>query len=112
MSEPNLPLANYDELPLATLGHRIRSLTEEEIQQLLDHEREHANRVHVIEVLTSRMDELRRGASPTPGSESEPSDVPGHKRSGSVVDPAGPREPGRPTEHGTRTNTGKGKEHH
>lgn len=110
MSE-QLPLANFDELPLTTLQHRIRSLDGDELRQLLSHEREHADRVPVTELLANRIEELDAGASPTPGPESEPVDVPDHSASGSPVNPQGPREPGRPTAHGTRSKTGKGMEH-
>ncbi len=106
-----LPLANYDELPAGTLKHRIRSLTEDELAQLLEHERQHAHRIPVIEMLNHRVHELQEGATPSPGAESEPVDVPGHSASGSPVSPQGPREKGRPTEQGTRSSTGKGMEH-
>lgn len=109
MSE-QLPLANYDELPVGTLEHRIRSLTEGEIQQLLEHEHQHANRVAVTELLKHRLEELRQGATPSPG-EGEPADVPQHSASASPVEPEGPREKGRPTAHGSRSKTGKGMEH-
>ncbi|SFT46984.1 hypothetical protein SAMN04487904_102314 [Actinopolyspora lacussalsi subsp. righensis] len=106
-----LPIPDYDEMPLSTLGHRIRSLTEDELNTLLEYERTHAARVPVIEQLTGRLNELRQGAEPTPGPEEEPSDVPGHSRSGSEVTPEPPRGKGRPTAHGTRSTTGKGIEH-
>ncbi|ASU77486.1 hypothetical protein CDG81_03250 [Actinopolyspora erythraea] len=107
-----LPIPGYDEMPLSTLAHRIRSLTEDELTALLEYERAHANRVPVIEQLTGRLTELREGAEPTPGPrEGEPSDVPEHSRSGSEVTPEPPRGKGRPTTHGTRSSTGKGIEH-
>ena len=111
MSEQELPLPDYDELPLGTLRHRMRALTEDEVRQLLDHERNHANRVPVIELLTSRLGELEKGASPSTGSQTETPEVTGHKRAGSPVTPAGPREAGRPVPHGTIGETGKGIEH-
>lgn len=111
MSEQQLPLPDFDELPLGTLGHRVRALTENDVRLLLDHERAHANRVQVVQLLTHRIDELEQGATPSSGAESEPVDVPGHTSSGSPVTPSGPRESDRPTVHGTRSNTGKGIEH-
>lgn len=111
MSDEQLPLPDFDELPLGALGHRIRSLTEDELRQLLEHERAHAARVPVTELLTGRLDELQRGAVPSPGAEKDPNDVPGHTPSGSKVTPEGPAEPGRPSPPGTRSSTGKGIEH-
>jgi hypothetical protein len=89
----------------------MRALSEEEIRVLLEHERAHANRVPVIELLTSRLGELERGAVPSSGSQTEMPEVAEHKRAGSRVTPGGPREPGRPAPHGTRGETGKGIEH-
>lgn len=111
MSQQELPLPDYDELPLGTLRHRMRALSEEEIRLLLEHERNHADRVPVIELLTSRLGELEQGATPSPGSQTEMPEVAEHKRAGSPVTPSGPRETGRPTPHGTIGETGKGIEH-
>lgn len=111
MSEQGLPLPDYDELPLGSLQHRIRALRSDELQELLDHERQHANRVPVVELLTSRLDELARGAEPSAGDQSEMPEVPSHGAKGSPVGPSGPAQPGRPTAHGTLGRTGKGAEH-
>lgn len=106
-----LPLPEFDELPVNTLKHRIRSLTRQELVTLREHERAHANRVPVLEVLDRRIEELDQGATPTPGPEEQPSDVPAHSASPSPAEPRGPRGKGRPTEHGTSSSTGKGMEH-
>lgn len=111
MSAQQLPLPDYDELPLGTLRHRMRGLTEPEIQVLLDHERAHANRVPVIELLTSRREELEQGATPSPGSQTDAPEATPHHRTGSPVTPSGPQESGKPVSHGTRGTTGKGIEH-
>lgn len=111
MSDEQLPLPDFDELPLGALGHRIRSLTEDELRQLLEHERAHAARVPVTELLTGRLDELQRGAVPSPGAEEDPNDVPARTPSSSKVTPEGPAEPGRPSPPGTRGVTGKGIDH-
>lgn len=111
MSKQQLPLADYDELPEGTLRHRIRSLNEDEMRVLLEHERNHANRVPVLELLDERLEELQQGATPTGGAEETPFDVPGQKSKGSTVGPTGPRETGRPKEHGTKPRTGEGIEH-
>ncbi len=43
-------------------------LTAEEVQQLVDYENEHAQRVHVLEVLHARLEQLAAGEQPTSGS--------------------------------------------
>lgn len=62
-----LPLTDYDQLPLGDLKHRIRSLSEEELRRVRDHEREHGDRTPVLQVIEARLDELGRGAEPAPG---------------------------------------------
>jgi hypothetical protein len=63
-----LPLPDYDHLPLDTLRHRIRQLDADGVQQLLEFERSHANRLPVIEVMENWLRELREGAQPSEGS--------------------------------------------
>ncbi|HVV23702.1 MAG TPA: hypothetical protein VHF06_29985 [Pseudonocardiaceae bacterium] len=65
MSETDLPIPDYDRLTAGDLDHRVRSLAREQLQELLDHERRNAARVHVITVLEERMDELESGELPT-----------------------------------------------
>ena len=110
MSE-KLPLPGFDELPITSLQHRIRSLREDDLELLLEHERAHGNRTPIIELLRTRMGELERGASPSAGSQEEHPEAADHKRSGSPVTPAGPRGTGRPAAQGTVGNTGKGMDH-
>jgi hypothetical protein len=62
-----LPLTDYDQLPLGDLKHRIRSLSEDELQRVRDHEREHGDRTPVLQVIDARLEELGRGAEPAPG---------------------------------------------
>ena len=61
-----LPLANYDQLPLHSLQHRIRSLEPDEVETLLAYEREHADRRPVIRVLDARLVQLRSDGTPPP----------------------------------------------
>jgi hypothetical protein len=63
----DLSIADYDQLSVGDLRHRIRSLTESELRQVLDHERDHANRVQVVQLLNARLDELAQGAEPSGG---------------------------------------------
>lgn len=94
-----LPLADYDHLPVNSLAHRIRSLTSAELGTLLDYERHHANRVPVIELLKARRDELASGASPTNGEGTERPEQSADTRHGSPVGPDSASEPHDPQRH-------------
>jgi hypothetical protein len=61
------PIKDYDQLSQGDLRHRIRSLSHDELRQVLDHEREPADRPQVVQVLTARLDELTDGAQPADG---------------------------------------------
>ena len=67
-----LPLPDYDHLPLGSVTQRIRSLDAPALQQLLDYESAHGNRLPVVQVLQTRLRELSEGAEPTGGSVSGP----------------------------------------
>jgi hypothetical protein len=58
---PELPIPDFDHLPEGTLAHRIRELSEQDVRRLLDHEREHANRLAVTLVLERRISALQAG---------------------------------------------------
>lgn len=62
-----LPLPDYDQLNLGNLRHRIRSLDEDSLRTVLNHECGHAARVPVLEILEARLHELEAGAEPSPG---------------------------------------------
>jgi len=63
-----LPLPDYDHLPLASVGQRIRTLSAEQLQHLLDYERAHGDRLPVIQLMDVRLRELAEGAQPSGGS--------------------------------------------
>ena len=78
MTEPTtdrgaLPLADYDHLQLGDLVHRIRSLDASQLETLLGHEREHADRLPVVQALQARLDQVRSGAELSGGDPSAPS---------------------------------------
>ncbi|HEX9041074.1 MAG TPA: hypothetical protein VF838_08590 [Trebonia sp.] len=50
-----LPLPDYDHLPATAVGQRIRSLTSGQLRQLLDYEREHANRPAITQVMRTKV---------------------------------------------------------
>lgn len=58
-AEPPAVLPNYDELSLAQLRARLRTLTAEDLEQLLAHERTHAARPEFTGMLTRRIANLK-----------------------------------------------------
>jgi hypothetical protein len=68
MPHHELPLPDYDNLPTGSLESRIRTLSEPEVKQLLDYEKEHANRIQVVRMLERRLVGLNTGqAAPSGG---------------------------------------------
>ena len=62
-----LPLPDFDHLPLGGLRTRIRSLSADEVEKVLDYERSHGDRTPVVQVINARLAELASGAEPTGG---------------------------------------------
>lgn len=62
-----LPIPHYDQLPLAGLTHRIRTLDADGVEALLRHERAHGDRTPVVEMLSHRLEALHAGAEPSGG---------------------------------------------
>lgn len=62
-----LPIPDYDHLPVTGLGHRIRSLTEAELDLLIAYERAHGARLPIMNVLEQRRRALEQGAEPSEG---------------------------------------------
>ncbi|MFC7342894.1 hypothetical protein [Saccharopolyspora griseoalba] len=105
----SLPLPDYDNLPVGSLQHRIRSLTTDEVQQLLDYEQEHNDRPQVVTILSQRLEELHNGAVPSQGRQlDDPVETEGTSH-GSPVDPSGSPQPMHPPRHGTGELPGKPK---
>jgi hypothetical protein len=67
-----LPLPDYDHLPVGSLEGRIRSLDAQQLQQLLTYEQAHGNRLPVVQVLQARLEAVRDGASLSDGSPDAP----------------------------------------
>lgn len=67
MSLPHnqLPLPEYDHIAVGHLPARIAPLTADQLQQLIDYETEHANRLPVQTVLEHRRQALQNGAEPS-----------------------------------------------
>jgi hypothetical protein len=106
MTEPAaLPLPDYDHLTVGDLAHRIRSLDADALETLLRHEHDHADRLPVVQVLSNRLDEVRRGEPLSGGSAAAPSaaaaPAPGAR---SAVSPATSGPVMNPPSHGVPTN--------
>jgi cell pole-organizing protein PopZ len=56
-----LPLANYDELTVASLRARLRNLSNDDLTQLMSYEREHQNRPEVIKMFQNRLIKMTSG---------------------------------------------------
>ena len=63
-----LPIPDYDHLPVGSLASRIRTLDAGGVETLLAYERAHGDRLPVTEQLTRRLEALRSGdAEPSGG---------------------------------------------
>jgi hypothetical protein len=82
-----LPLPDYDHIPLGTLPSRIHGLDAAGVSQLLDFERSHGDRLPVVQVLEQRLEALRSGEEPSGAAQPDtPEVMEGH--AGSPVDPS------------------------
>ncbi|KQU06633.1 hypothetical protein ASG56_03015 [Rhodococcus sp. Leaf7] len=72
-AHPASPIPDYDHLTVGDLTHRVRTLTVDQMQDLIAYERATAHRAHVLQILTTRLDDLQDGAQPSGG---DPTSVP------------------------------------
>src|SRR4051812_43356565 len=86
-----LPLPDYDHLPVEGLPSRIRMLEARDLETVLDYERAHADRPRVVQIMENRLAELREGANPPAGT------PPARAPATPGLPPAGSPGPGRPT---------------
>jgi hypothetical protein len=98
-----LPLADYDHIPLGTLPSRITALDEGALQVLLTYEREHGNRLPVTLVLEQRLDAVKGGAKLADNPAQGMPEM-GQAQSGSPVTPATSGPPINPPSQGDPTN--------
>jgi hypothetical protein len=104
MTQDDLPLADYDQLPLGDLRHRIRSLDEGSLRTLVEHERAHGDRAPVLQLLTARLEQLENGAEPSGGDQVNAPEVTG-TAGGSPVDPSHSPDGNTPLRHGVYQQT-------
>ena len=60
-SGAELPVPNYDDLSVASLRARLRNLTADQLAQLVDYEKSHANRADVVQMFERRIAKLAEG---------------------------------------------------
>jgi hypothetical protein len=65
------PIPDFDHLPLPAVSHRIRALDLAQLDELMEHEQAHGNRLPVLEVMRSRRRELEDGATPSDGDQGD-----------------------------------------
>ena len=100
-----LPLPDYDQLPVGGLTSRIRALDEQGLQTLLEYERAHANRLQIVTIMENRLTSLREGAQPSGGDPAARSaDDPVPAAGGSKVSEATTGPAMNPPSHGDPTN--------
>lgn len=100
-----LPLPDYDHLPVEGLTSRIRTLDAQDLQTVLEYERAHANRLQVVTVMENRLSSLRDGAQPSGGDPAaSAADDPVHAAAGSKVSEATSGPPVNPPSQGDPTN--------
>ena len=93
-AERDLPMPDYDHLPVGSLTSRIRALGADDLTTLLDYERGHANRIQVVAAMENRLSGLKSGAQPSGGdptavgADAPPSAAGGSKVSESTSGPA------------------------
>lgn len=67
MTHHELPLPDYDNLPVGSIESRARTLDADGVKALLEYEKAHANRVAVVQILEHRVKALDEGAEPSGG---------------------------------------------
>ena len=100
-----LPLPDYDHLPIGSLEGRVRSLDADALQTLLNYEQARGNRLPVVQLLEHRLEAVRGGAELSGGSPlAETPEVQQTSRSGSEASPQTEGPPVNPPSHGNPTN--------
>ncbi|MBT3159260.1 hypothetical protein KQH42_04800 [Streptomyces sp. CHA1] len=66
-SREELPLPDYDHLPVSGLEHRMRTLPADDLRTVRAYEQEHADRPRVKQMIDHRLDQLEHGSTPSGG---------------------------------------------
>ncbi len=100
-----LPLPDYDHLPVGSLEGRIRSLDADALDALLAYEQAHGNRLPVVQVLERRLQAVRDGAELSGGDPMAATPEVQHApQGGSAASPQTQGPPVNPPSHGDPTN--------
>lgn len=102
-----LPIPDYDHLPENGLANRVRTLTADELDVLLDYEKAHANRLPIVWLIEDRRDAVRAGdAAPTGGDPAgmQP-ETPSTPDRGSPVEDRDQQQYNQPLRHGVAEQT-------
>jgi hypothetical protein len=105
--DAQLPIPDYDHLPVPSLAHRIRTLDEGGLTALLDYERGHADRPAVLQLLEHRAAAIRSGdAAPSGGdpAAAQPERAPA-PAGGSPAEEGGKTDNNQPLRHGVAGQT-------
>ena len=100
----DLPLPDYDHLLLGHLPARIAPLDAGQVNQLLECETEHGNRLPVVAVLENRLEALRDGAEPSGTVATEFPEMPGAAATSTVTPDTTDAPKINPPSHGDPTN--------
>jgi hypothetical protein len=101
-----LPLPDYDHLPIGSLESRIAALDADGVSALLDYERAHGDRLPVVNVLERRLEALRSGSAQPSGGDPL-ADTPELQHAPPTGSPVSPQTEGpamNPPSHGDPTN--------
>jgi hypothetical protein len=100
----DLPLPDYDHITTGELPGRVHGLDAAQVEELLAFEREHGDRLPIVQVLEHRLRELNAGAQPS-GEVLDDSPTMNHgAASGGKVSPATHGPTINPPSHGVPTN--------
>jgi hypothetical protein len=101
-----LPIPDYDHLPEGSLQSRIRSLSADQLHDLLDYEQTHGDRLPVLELMRRRLEALEAGADPSAGdpAAAQPEQAPA-PQGGSSVSEASAQANNQPLRHGVAGQT-------
>ncbi len=99
-------ITDYDQLTVGTIESRVRALPAEQLEQVIEHEKQAANRPQVLLILNARLESLRSGAEPSPGDPTAAPSVSGTDGT-SPVNPAQAPEGTTPLRHGVAAQTPK-----
>lgn len=106
MTDHGLPIPDYDSLATGSIESRARALSEEGVRELLDYERQHANRPQIIAMLEHRLEGLASGeVTPSGGDPQAPApEVPQGVAGDTGVSPATEGPVQNPPSQGVPTN--------